>query len=119
MDDPICYEMRVISITFGTSVKCYSPKSFPSFKVSLELSFSRIMHVHMLQRLLETSVQLKIQLLPWPAYSLDKSPIEHVWDLVGQRLVYDPRPAASKDKLLLRIQAIWKFSSTSRHLTFV
>ncbi|GFY30989.1 uncharacterized protein TNCV_1629621 [Trichonephila clavipes] len=37
-------------------VLCY-PKSFPSFKASLELSFSRIMHSHMLQRLFETSVQ--------------------------------------------------------------
>ncbi|GFU39772.1 hypothetical protein TNCV_1949621 [Trichonephila clavipes] len=34
-------------------------------------------------------------------------PIEHVWDMVGRRLARDPRPAASKDKLLLRIQAIW------------
>ncbi|GFY10055.1 uncharacterized protein TNCV_1946001 [Trichonephila clavipes] len=32
-------------------------KVSPSFKASLELSFSRIMHVHMLQRLFETSVQ--------------------------------------------------------------
>ncbi|GFX06276.1 transposable element Tcb1 transposase [Trichonephila clavipes] len=36
------------------------------------------------------------------------SPIEHVWDLVGGwRLARDPRSAASKDELLLRIQAIW------------
>ncbi|GFW66609.1 transposable element Tc1 transposase [Trichonephila clavipes] len=32
---------------------------------------------------------------------------EHVWDLVGRHLARDSRPAASKDKLLLRIQAIW------------
>ncbi|GFT71631.1 hypothetical protein TNCV_3020991 [Trichonephila clavipes] len=37
----------------------------------------------------------------------DMSPIEHAWDLAGQRLTRDPRPAASKDELLLRIQAIW------------
>ncbi|GFV13593.1 hypothetical protein TNCV_67961 [Trichonephila clavipes] len=48
-----------------------------------------------------------MQLFPWPAYSPDMSPIEHVWDLVGRRLARDPRPAASKDKLLLCIQAIW------------
>ncbi|GFX40466.1 uncharacterized protein TNCV_1412761 [Trichonephila clavipes] len=53
MDDPICYELREISIATGTFVKCYSPKSFLSFKASLELYFSRIMHVHMLQRLFE------------------------------------------------------------------
>ncbi|GFV57565.1 transposable element Tcb1 transposase [Trichonephila clavipes] len=48
-----------------------------------------------------------MQLLAWSSYSPDMSPIEHVWDLVIRRLARDPRPAASKDKLLLRIQAIW------------
>ncbi|GFV28765.1 transposable element Tcb1 transposase [Trichonephila clavipes] len=48
-----------------------------------------------------------MQLLFWPAYSPDMSPIEHVWDLVGRRLSRDPPPAAAKDELLLRIQAIW------------
>ncbi|GFX19719.1 transposable element Tcb1 transposase [Trichonephila clavipes] len=37
------------------------------------------------------------------------SPIEYVWDLVGRRLARDPCPAASKDELLLHIQAIWNF----------
>ncbi|GFX55031.1 transposable element Tc1 transposase [Trichonephila clavipes] len=37
----------------------------------------------------------------------DMWPIELMWDLVGQRLARDPRPAASKDELLLRLQAIW------------
>ncbi|GFY19310.1 transposable element Tcb1 transposase [Trichonephila clavipes] len=48
-----------------------------------------------------------MQLLPWPAYLPDMPPIEHVWYLVGRRLACDPRPAALKDELLLRIQAIW------------
>ncbi|GFY14226.1 transposable element Tcb1 transposase [Trichonephila clavipes] len=48
-----------------------------------------------------------MQLLLWPAYSPDMSPIEHVWDLMGQRLARDRRSAASKDELLLRIKAIW------------
>ncbi|GFY25322.1 transposable element Tcb2 transposase [Trichonephila clavipes] len=43
-----------------------------------------------------------MQLLPWPAYSPDMSPIEHLWDLVGWRFAQDPPPAASKDELLLR-----------------
>ncbi|GFU63135.1 uncharacterized protein TNCV_3150551 [Trichonephila clavipes] len=108
MDDPICYELRVISIAIGTSVKCCSPKSFPSFKTSLELSFSRIMHAHMLQRLFKTSVEYQhMQLLPWPAYSPDISSVEHVRYLFGRRLAHDPRLAASKDEFLLHIQAIW------------
>ncbi|GFU59225.1 transposable element Tcb1 transposase [Trichonephila clavipes] len=48
-----------------------------------------------------------MQLLPRPAYSSDMLPIEHVWDLVGRRLARDPRSAASKDEILLGIQAIW------------
>ncbi|GFW18723.1 transposable element Tcb1 transposase [Trichonephila clavipes] len=48
-----------------------------------------------------------MQLLSWPAFSPNMSPIEQVWDLVGWRLARDPHPAASKDELLLRIQAIW------------
>ncbi|GFV08460.1 transposable element Tcb1 transposase [Trichonephila clavipes] len=48
-----------------------------------------------------------MQLLPWPAHSPDMSPIQHVCDLVGRRLARDPRPTASKDELLLGIQAIW------------
>ena len=35
MDDPICYELKAISIGTGTSVKCYTPKSiFPSQSIS-------------------------------------------------------------------------------------
>ncbi|GFW31319.1 hypothetical protein TNCV_2579001 [Trichonephila clavipes] len=59
------------------------------------------------QQLTEFERAQHMQLLPCPAYSPDMSPIEHVWDLVGRRLARDPRPAASKDELLLRIQAMW------------
>ena len=57
VDNPICYELRAISITTGKFMKCCRLKSFPSFKSSMELPFSRIMHAHMLQRLFETFVQ--------------------------------------------------------------
>ncbi|GFW12862.1 transposable element Tcb2 transposase [Trichonephila clavipes] len=94
-----------------TSVKCsLQPEVIPFFKASLELSFIWIMHVQMLQRLLEIYDQPNTcnfflgmlirricQLL-----STDSSQ-----DLVGRRLARDPRPAASKDELSLRIQALW------------
>ncbi|GFT51608.1 transposable element Tc1 transposase [Trichonephila clavipes] len=56
-----------------------------------------------------------VQFLPWPTYSLDMSPVEHVWDLVDSGdlvdsldlIAGDLRPAGSKDEILLRIQAIW------------
>ncbi|GFU29617.1 transposable element Tc1 transposase [Trichonephila clavipes] len=50
-----------------------------------------------------------LQLLPWSAYSPDMSPIEHEGDLLGWRLARDLRPAASKDELLLHVQATWNF----------
>ncbi|GFV62948.1 hypothetical protein TNCV_4410121 [Trichonephila clavipes] len=40
-----------------------------------------------------------MQLLPWPAYSLEMPPIEHVWDSVSWHLALDLHPAASKDEL--------------------
>ncbi|GFX35075.1 transposable element Tcb1 transposase [Trichonephila clavipes] len=49
----------------------------------------------------------QVQLLPWPTYSPDMSPIEHAWDIVGRRLAHDLRPVASTDELWLRIQTIW------------
>ncbi|PRD28099.1 UNVERIFIED_CONTAM: hypothetical protein NCL1_33460 [Trichonephila clavipes] len=96
-----------------SSEKCYRPKSFPSFKASLQLSFSRIMHAHILQRLFCSAQHM--QLLPWPAHSPDMLPIEHVWDFVGRRLARDPRPAVSKDKLFATHISNMEFSSTSRH----
>ena len=48
-----------------------------------------------------------MQLLFWPAYSPVMPPITYAWDLFGLRLARDPRPAASKYELWLRIQAIW------------
>ncbi|GFU08986.1 transposable element Tcb2 transposase [Trichonephila clavipes] len=55
-------------------------------------------------------------LLPWPAYSPVMSPIEHVWDLAGRRPARDPRPAPSKDELLLAAHTSnVEFSSTSRY----
>ncbi|GFW40648.1 transposable element Tc1 transposase [Trichonephila clavipes] len=45
-----------------------------------------------------------MQILPWPAFSPDMSPIEYVWDLAARCLTR--YPAASKDELFLCIQAI-------------
>ncbi|UYV63718.1 hypothetical protein LAZ67_2005416 [Cordylochernes scorpioides] len=33
-----------------------------------------------------------VQMLPWPLYSPDLSPIEHVWDIIGRRLHALPQP---------------------------
>ncbi|GFV28846.1 hypothetical protein TNCV_4050941 [Trichonephila clavipes] len=64
-------------------------------------------HSHVAKTVRDLCSPQHMQLLPWPAYSPNMSPIENVWDLVGRRLARDSRPAASKDELLLHIQAIW------------
>ncbi|GFW27041.1 uncharacterized protein TNCV_92671 [Trichonephila clavipes] len=99
MDDPICYELREISIATSTSVKCYSPKSFPSFKASLEFFQQDDARPHVGKTVQDFCSAQHMQLLPWPTNSPNISPIEHVWGLVGQRLVRDPRPAALKDEI--------------------
>ncbi|GFW17018.1 transposable element Tcb2 transposase [Trichonephila clavipes] len=127
MGDPISYELRVISTTRGTSVKCFNSKSFPSFKASLGLSCSGIVNAHVLTKTVKDFCSAQhMQLLPWSAYSLDMSHIEHAWDLVGRRLTRDPRPLSLKDEILLRVQAVWNslpqadiqnlFNSMPRHI---
>ncbi|GFX12220.1 transposable element Tc3 transposase [Trichonephila clavipes] len=60
------------------------------------------MDARMLQKLFETSVQ------PNTCNFFFKLLIRQICHLlVGRRLARDPRPAASKEKLLPRIQAIW------------
>ncbi|PRD27151.1 UNVERIFIED_CONTAM: Transposable element Tcb1 transposase [Trichonephila clavipes] len=63
---------------------------------------------HVAKTVLDFCSGQQMQLCPWPAYSPGKSPIEHGWYLVDRRLARDPCPAASKDELLLRLQAKWK-----------
>ncbi|GFU05104.1 uncharacterized protein TNCV_574551 [Trichonephila clavipes] len=62
------------------------------------------MHAHMLQRLFKNSFRPNTCNF---FLGLLIHRIRHVWDLVGRHLARDPRLAASKDELLLRIQAIW------------
>ncbi|GFU40960.1 uncharacterized protein TNCV_4645401 [Trichonephila clavipes] len=64
MDDPICYELRQDNA-----------------------------HRHVAKTVRYFCSSQPMQLLPWPTYSLDMSPIEHQWDLVGRRLARDPRSA--------------------------
>ncbi|GFV89355.1 hypothetical protein TNCV_4151751 [Trichonephila clavipes] len=52
-----------------------------------------------------------MQLLPWPAYSPDISPIEHVCDLVGRRLACDQL----QKRTFAAHTSNMEFSSTSRH----
>ncbi|GFT46346.1 transposable element Tcb1 transposase [Trichonephila clavipes] len=45
--------------------------------------------------------------LPWPAQSLDLSPIEHIWDHLGQRVGH----LMSLDELDARLQQMWNEKS--------
>ncbi|GFW46647.1 transposable element Tcb1 transposase [Trichonephila clavipes] len=56
-----------------------------------------------------------MQLLPWPAYSPDMSPIEYVWNLVGRHQARNPCLAASKNGTFAAHTSNKEFSSTSRH----
>ena len=64
----------------------------------------------------------RVSLLPWPARSPDLSPIEHVWDMVGRRLIRQGPPAPTLDALWTRIQPPWKdngYSVPSFHIVLL
>ncbi|UYV84535.1 hypothetical protein LAZ67_X002492 [Cordylochernes scorpioides] len=48
-----------------------------------------------------------VQMLPWPPYSPDLSPIEHVWDIVGRRLHALPQ-RRSEDELWQMVEREWR-----------
>ncbi|UYV60612.1 hypothetical protein LAZ67_1001658 [Cordylochernes scorpioides] len=48
-----------------------------------------------------------VQMLPWPPYSPDLSPIEHVWDIIGRRLHALPQPR-SEDELWQMVERQWR-----------
>ncbi|GFU79706.1 transposable element Tcb1 transposase [Trichonephila clavipes] len=52
-------------------------------------------------------VNHQIELLPWPARSLDLSPIENMWSMVAQRLNQITPPSATPDQLWQRVEAAW------------
>ncbi|UYV84668.1 Transposase [Cordylochernes scorpioides] len=48
-----------------------------------------------------------VQMLPWPPYSPDLSPIKHVWDIIGRRLHALPQPR-SEDELWQMVEREWR-----------
>ncbi|UYV71413.1 hypothetical protein LAZ67_8003051 [Cordylochernes scorpioides] len=48
-----------------------------------------------------------VQMLPWPPYSPDLSPIEHAWDIIGRRLHALPQPR-SEDELWQMVEREWR-----------
>ncbi|UYV84264.1 hypothetical protein LAZ67_X001696 [Cordylochernes scorpioides] len=48
-----------------------------------------------------------VQMLPWPPYSPDLSPMEHVWDIIGRRLHALPQPR-SEDELWQMVEREWR-----------
>ncbi|GFY19554.1 transposable element Tcb1 transposase [Trichonephila clavipes] len=52
-------------------------------------------------------VNHQIELLPWPAHSLDLSPIENMWSMAAQRLTQITPLAATPDQLWKRVEAAW------------
>ena len=115
MDDPICYELRLISKATGMSVKCYSSKSFPSFKACLELSFRRIMHAHMLQRLFGISVQPKTCNFFFGLLITQKSRLSSTSGIWSVCVLLMIRMSSFKRRNLDAHTSIMEFSFTNRH----
>ncbi|GFV98323.1 transposable element Tcb1 transposase [Trichonephila clavipes] len=52
-------------------------------------------------------VNHQVELLSWPARSLNLSPIENMWSMVAQRLTQITTPAATPDQLWQRVEVAW------------
>ncbi|UYV62898.1 Transposase [Cordylochernes scorpioides] len=48
-----------------------------------------------------------VQMFPWPPYSSDLSPIEHVWDIIGRRFHALPQPR-SEEELWQMVEREWR-----------
>ncbi|UYV80808.1 hypothetical protein LAZ67_19001838 [Cordylochernes scorpioides] len=59
-----------------------------------------------------------VQMLPWPPYSPDLSPIEHVWDIIGRRLHALPQPR-SEDELWQMVEREWRAISQDAIRTLI
>ena len=58
-----------------------------------------------------------VQQLPWPARSLDPSPIEHVWDMMKRELTLSPEPAATIAELRQRLGIVSRLMALAFFMT--
>ena len=58
-------------------------------------------------RIVTIYLQQNISRLPWPALSPDLSPIEYVWDMLGQRIRQHQQPPANVQELAAALQQEW------------
>ncbi|GFY29830.1 transposable element Tcb1 transposase [Trichonephila clavipes] len=63
---------------------------------------------HVARNVQEFFLTHQIELLPWPACSLDLSPNENVWFMVAHGLARDTPPAATPDQLWEYVEAAWR-----------
>ena len=52
-----------------------------------------------------------VDMLSWPARSLELSPIEHVWDIIKRQLQHHPQPALTVSVLAEQVHEKNSFSS--------
>ena len=50
----------------------------------------------------------KVNILLWSARSPDLSPIEHLWDHLGQRIRRRPNPPMNRDQLVQALRQEWR-----------
>ena len=49
-----------------------------------------------------------VEVLPWPSYSPDLNPIEHLWDELGRRLSARRRAPVNRQMLIQALQEEWE-----------
>ncbi len=60
-----------------------------------------------------------VNVMPWPAFSPDLNPIEHMWDQLGRRVYSRPHPPQNRQQLLVALQEEWQLIPQERIRTLI
>ena len=85
------------------------PELLPLFQATSHAIFQQDNARPHMARIVQAFFQRRqVSLLPWSASLPDMSPIEHVWDMVGQQLIRQGPPALTLDALWTCVQTAWR-----------
>ena len=91
------------------STRSWNHMSYPSYSpTQASASCSKTTRVLTVPRRRSTFFWMSVEVLPWPSYSPDFNPIEHLWDELGRRLRLRRRQPVNRQTLIRALQEEWE-----------